>query len=152
MVVLRRQTWRSPQYFGQTSPSPPGVCPYETFQPHRPGLAVRNDGIEIRLILTLGVFDCKSFFISHSFVINLPTGAEVSEVIMDRLIPNCKLSKCGDRRAAKGQGHPPGELAGTGDEDVFRAILLGCAGKKPSRRAPGAARPPNRTWVLRPGA
>lgn len=41
------------------------------------------------------VFDCKSFFISHWFVINLPTEAKVEEIIMDGLIPNCKLSKCG---------------------------------------------------------
>jgi hypothetical protein len=74
------------------------------------------------------VFDCKGFFISHSFVINLPTEAEVGEIIMDRLVPNCRLSKRGDRRAANGKGHPPGDLAGAGDEDVFRAMLLGGTG------------------------
>jgi hypothetical protein len=106
----------------------------------------------IHLILTLGVFDCKSFFISHSFGINLPTEAEIGKIIMDRLILNSKLSNCGDRRAAKGEGHPPGELAGTGDEEVFRATLLSGAGRKPSRRAPGAARRVqlNRTWDLGP--
>lgn len=70
------------------------------------------------------VFDCKGFFISHLFVINLPTEAQVGEIIMDGLIPNCKLSKCGDRRAAEGEGHPPGELPETGDQKAFWAILI----------------------------
>jgi hypothetical protein len=63
---------------------------------------------------------------------------------MDRLILNCKLSKCGDRRAAKGKGHPPGELAGTGDEGVFRAILVGGTGTVAAPAGPPGARPAQR--------
>jgi hypothetical protein len=90
------------------------------------------------------VFDCKGFFISHSFVINLPAEAEVGEIIMDRLVPNCKLGKCGDRRAAKGKKHPPGELAGTGDEAVFRAILVGGTGTVAAAAGPAGAGPVQR--------
>jgi len=91
---------------------------------------------------------------------------------MDRLLPNYKLSKCGDRRAAKGEGHPPGDLAGAGDEDLFRAVLLGGTGAvaaaagslpggRPAQRGrqtgpgtldrrPGTRDPGPETWDLRP--
>ena len=85
-------------------------------------------------------------------MINLPTEAKVGEIIMDRLILKCKLSKCGDRRAAKGKGHPPGESDGTGDEDVFRAMLLGGTGTvaAPAGSLPGA-RPAQRGRQTGPG-
>jgi len=98
------------------------------------------------------VFDCKGIFISHSFVINLPTEVKLGEIIMDRLIPNCNLSKRGDRRASKGKRRPFGDLAGTGDEDVFRVILLGGAGAlAPAAASLPGARPAQRGRQTGPG-